>query len=57
MCFVCESPAKEIALTHVEVDSQIIADAAQRAQVIFSDAHLAKWPAPDDDDGHPKVIR
>jgi hypothetical protein len=37
MCFVCELPAKEIALTHVEVDSQIIADAAQRAQVIFSD--------------------
>jgi hypothetical protein len=30
---------------------------SQRAQVIFSDAHLAKWPAPDDDDGHPKVIR
>jgi hypothetical protein len=23
MCFVCELPAKEIALTHVEVDSQI----------------------------------
>jgi hypothetical protein len=46
MCFVCESPAKEIALTHVEVDSQIIADAAQRAQVSFSDAHLAERPAP-----------
>jgi hypothetical protein len=33
---VCEWPAADIALTRREVDAQVILDAAQRAQLVFS---------------------
>lgn len=48
--FVCEWPAMGIPLTHVEVDSQLVRDASERALVVFSDEHLPE--PPEDDDGH-----
>jgi hypothetical protein len=48
LTLVCEWPSMNIPLTRSELDAQAILDAAQRAQVIFSDEHL---PEPPDDDG------
>jgi hypothetical protein len=47
LVLVCEWPALGIPLTRFEIDAQPILDAATRAQVVFSDAHLPEWP-PDD---------
>jgi hypothetical protein len=42
--FVCEWPAKAIALTRSQIDAQPILDAATRARVIFTDEHLPEHP-------------
>jgi hypothetical protein len=47
LTLVCEWPAMNIAFTESELDAHPILDAARRAQVIFTDAHL---PEPPDDD-------
>lgn len=47
--FVCEWPAMNIPLTESELDSQAITGASERAQVLFSDAHLPE--PPDDHEG------
>ena len=49
MTFVVEWPAQDIPLTRYEIDVQPLHDAAERAQVIFSDDHLPD--PPDDEDG------
>jgi hypothetical protein len=49
LTLVCEWPAMDIPLTRSELDAQLILDAADRAQVIFSDEHLPE--PPDDGDG------
>ena len=51
LVLACEWPALEIPLTRCEIDAQAVLDAAARAQVVFSDAHLPEWPH--DDDGPP----
>lgn len=52
LTLVCEWPAAGIPLTSSELDARLILDAAERAQVIFSDADLPE--PPDEDDGpHP----
>jgi hypothetical protein len=53
MQVVCEWPAADIPLTRTELDAQVILDAAQRAQVIFSDEHL---PEPPGDDGNDAIV-
>lgn len=67
LLLVCEWPAGGIPLTRCELDAQLILDAAGRAEVVFSDAHLPLWPAdrwsatpaeavaPVDDEGAPPV--
>jgi len=42
---VCEWPAAAIALTHCEIDSGLIIDAAARAQVVFFDDRPPEPPA------------
>lgn len=44
LAFVCEWPAAGIPVTRKEIDAQLILDAAERAQVIFSDEHLPDRP-------------
>ncbi len=44
LAFVCEWPAAGIPVTRREIDAQQILDAAERAQVIFSDEHLPDRP-------------
>lgn len=51
LVLACEWPALAIPLTRWETDAQAILDGATRAQVIFSDEHLPKWPP--DDKGSP----
>jgi hypothetical protein len=47
VAFVCEWPALDVPLTRAEFDAQVILDAADRAQVIFSEDDLPERP----DDG------
>jgi hypothetical protein len=47
LVLACEWPAHDIPLTRHEIDAQAIIDAAQRAQVVFSEEPLPEWP-PDD---------
>jgi hypothetical protein len=47
LVLACEWPAHDIPLTRHEIDAQAILDAAQRAQVVFSEERLPEWP-PDD---------
>jgi hypothetical protein len=51
---VCEWPAMGIALTESELDAQSILEAAERAQVIFSEEHLPE--PPDEGHGGPPVV-
>jgi hypothetical protein len=44
LTLVCEWPAQQIASTRVELDAQVILDAAARAQVIFTDDHPPEPP-------------
>jgi hypothetical protein len=54
LTLVCEWPAMNIALTEVELDGQTIRDAAEHAQVIFSDEHLPE--PPDEGQGGPPTL-
>jgi hypothetical protein len=47
LVLACEWPALDIPLTRCGIDAEAILDAATRAQVVFSDAHLPERP-PDD---------
>lgn len=44
LVLACEWPALDIPLTRCEIDAQPIREAATRAQVVFSDAHLPERP-------------
>ena len=44
LTLVCEWPAASIPLTRHDIDTQVIRDAATRAQVIFTDEHLPEPP-------------
>jgi hypothetical protein len=44
LVLACEWPALDVPLTRCEFDAQPILDAATRAQVVFSDAHLPERP-------------
>lgn len=44
LTFVCEWPEMRIPLSESELDAQLILDAANRAQVLFSDEHLPEPP-------------
>jgi hypothetical protein len=46
MAIVAEWPATGIPVTRRALDAQIIRDAAARAEIVFSDAHLPLWPEP-----------
>lgn len=52
LTLVCEWPAIGIPVTRTPLDAQLILDAAERAQVIFSDEHL---PEPPDENGGPSA--
>jgi hypothetical protein len=54
LTLVCEWPVMNIALTEVELDGQTILDAAEHAQVIFSDEHLPE--PPDEVQGGPPTM-
>lgn len=55
--FVCEWPVMDIKLTHIEIDSQLITDASERALVIFSDEDLPEPPEDDDGQAEFAIIR
>lgn len=57
LTLVCEWPAMGIPVTRVELNGQLILDAATRAQVIFSDEHLPEPPDEDDGPSAAAVIR
>ncbi len=44
LVLACEWPALDIPLTRCEIDAQPVLDAAARAQIVFSHAHLPERP-------------
>ncbi|MDO9409805.1 hypothetical protein [Patulibacter sp.] len=50
LTIVCEWPAHGIPVTRLDVDGDVLRDAARRAQVVFSEDHLPAVPEPDPGD-------